>query len=138
VQQLKWKPGPLDGSLNSTVSPVFVSATRFTYKRWRHLMLVFWHGYQLRRGWSSLDGAVGVSIGADLSTRSTYTISVWRSEEHLLAWLRSPAHLRLMRQFRSRLDSSDAISWHADPFDLRESWTKALQTLKRPLVPLKT
>ena len=128
MRRLKWQPGPLDGS----AAPVFVSATRFTYRSWRHLLLVFWHGYQLRRGWPSLDGAVGVSIGADVSLRSTYTISVWRSEECMIAWLRSPAHLRLMKQFRSRLESSDAASWTVGTFDMREAWTKAMQMLKPP------
>jgi hypothetical protein len=128
MRRLKWKSGPLDGA----ETPAFVSATRFTYKHWWHLILVFWHGYHLRRQWPTLNGAVGVSIGADLSQRSTYTISVWQSEAHLFVWLRSPAHLKLMRDFRMRLESSDAISWNVEKFQLRAAWTHAMHTLTAP------
>lgn len=51
----------------------------------------------------------------------------------MVAWLRSPAHLRLMKGFRSRLESSDAASWTVEKFHLRDAWIKAMQTLKPPV-----
>ena len=70
--------------------PFFVSATRFTYRHTWHMPLVFWHGPRLRRAWPTIDGAVGLSIMADLRERTTYTLSLWRSVEDLRRWSARP------------------------------------------------
>src|SRR5690242_17706779 len=130
VQILKWKRGPLDGCEGT----VFVSATRFTYRRLWHMPLVLRHGLRLRREWPAVSGAVGLSSGADLLRGTTYTVSVWRSEADLQRWLRSPAHMALMRDFRGRMASSDAagwtMGWTADRLSLSQAWQEASRVLK--------
>lgn len=61
----------------------------------------------------NVEGAVGVYLGADLRERTTYTVSLWTSEAELRKWLTSPAHLRLMRKYRGRMESSSAIGFGA-------------------------
>jgi hypothetical protein len=122
MRRLRWQAGPTplpDG-------PLYVSATRFTYRSLGDMPGVFLHGLRLRRGWPTIDGAIGLSIGADLLARTTYTVSAWRSETDLARWVRSPAHARLMGAYRRRMLDSRVVGWHVDRFVLRDAWTKAL------------
>ena len=122
MRRIGWKAGPLA----DWPGPFYVSTTRFTYRAARTIPAVLWNGWQLRRAWEHNEGAVGLSMMAGFKERTTYTISVWRSKDDLERWLRSPAHLRLMRAFRSKLKSHAADAWTTDRFDLRAAWTEAL------------
>jgi hypothetical protein len=123
MMRLGWQPGPLA----DWVGPVYVSVTRFTYRRRRHLPLVYWHGLRLRSAWSGNDGAVGLSLTADWATRSTFTISAWRDKDDLMRWVRGDAHARLMRAFAPRLESIAVDGWMTDVFDLRAAWVEGLK-----------
>jgi heme-degrading monooxygenase HmoA len=94
--------------------------------------LVFWHGLKLRRSWSQIEGAVGLSIMSDLTTRTTYTITVWRDQADLNRWVRSAGHAPLMRAFRPRLQGSAVDSWQTDKFALRAAWSEALRKVGLP------
>jgi hypothetical protein len=119
--KLPWKKG----RLRAADGPLVVSATRFTYRRHVHMAGVFWNGWMLRAAWPSFEGGVGVSISADLARRSTYTVSVWRSEQDLRAFVAHPAHLSVMKRYRSRLESSSSATWTTDHFSLADAWTLA-------------
>ena len=127
MRRLPWVKGPA-----ATSGTVFVSATRFTYRRSWHMPFVFAHGMLLRSRWSMIDGAVGMLTGADLPARSTYTLSAWLSEAHLHRWLESPRHARLMRDYRHYLESSSAVTWLAAAFEPRAAWSEALSRLDDP------
>lgn len=122
MMRLRWKSGPLNG----WEGPFFVSATRFTYRHPWHLPLVFWHGLKLRRCWARVDGAIGLSIMADVRTRTTYTLSVWRGGDDLRRWVRSPDHARLMHGYRPRMKSSAAYSWQTTTLELRQLWREGM------------
>jgi hypothetical protein len=122
MQQLKFKPGCL---AVASGGPFFVSATRFTYKRFVHMPGVFLNGLSLRARWSGFAGSYGVSIRADLARRSTYTVSVWRSAEDLHAFVMDPGHVSLMTRYGRRLESSAKASWSTDRFSLSEMWELA-------------
>jgi hypothetical protein len=108
-----------------------VSATRFTYARHVDLLGVFWHGFRLRSRWEGFAGSVGVSITSDFAGRSTYTVSVWRSEADLKAFIVHPRHRVLMQRYRPLLESSQAVTWTAPDFSLSECWLIAKQRLAR-------
>jgi hypothetical protein len=126
MHQMKWKPGPLD----TLRGPVFVSATRFTYKHFWHLPPVFSHGLALRSNWPTIEGAVGMTIAGDLLSKTTFTLSVWRSEDDLRRWISSPQHLALMREFRSKLRGSAAVGWATEDFVLADAWTRAMTEVR--------
>jgi hypothetical protein len=109
--------------------PFHISVTRFTYRRVTTMPFVFWNGMQLRRGWGEVDGAVSLSLAAGLMERTTYTVSAWRREDDLRRWVRTPGHMRLMRDYRARLESSAADGWNADIVDLRAAWKEAFRRL---------
>jgi hypothetical protein len=123
--RLPWRTGSAPGSAR-----VFLSATRFTYRSLRSMPAVFAHGLQLRAQWPMVDGAIGMRIAASLRDRTTYTLTVWSSEQDLDRWLVSPYHARLMREFRDRLESSCAVSWTAETFHPREAWTEGMRRLR--------
>jgi hypothetical protein len=125
VTRLPWKKG----QLSATGQPVLVSATRFTYRSIWTMPGVFWHGLALRRAWPSFEGSIGVSISGDLQKRSTYTISAWRSEADLRKFISHPAHLTVMKNYRSRMESSSTATWTTEHFTLSEAWRRALTTL---------
>jgi hypothetical protein len=123
------KPNWRRGSIKPIGSSMLVVATRFTYKKLWHLPGVFRNGTKLLRSWPGVEGAMGVSAAADVLKRSTYTISVWRSEVDLRRWLGSKDHADLMRRYRSRLESSDMAKWHVDSFDLLTAWRESQRRL---------
>ena len=123
--RLKWRAGPL----GDWPGPYFVSTTRFTYRNLGTMPFVYWYGLKLRQSWPSLEGAVGLSIMSDIGTKTTYTVSVWRSEADLLRWVRSSDHAPLMRRFRPHLASSAADSWVTERFDLRSTWREAMSKI---------
>ncbi len=125
MTKLPWK----HGQLPQAHGPMVVSATRFTYKSLWDLPGVYWHGLRLRRVWPRFPGSIGVSLSADAGRRSTYTVSLWRSEEDLRKFISHPSHLALMRAYRPRMESVASATWIVESFDLGEAWRKARQLL---------
>jgi heme-degrading monooxygenase HmoA len=122
----KWQPGPSTGWQKL----VLVSATRFTFRRYWYLPLILWHGLRLRRAWGQIPGAIGVALAADLGRRTTYSISVWETEQDLQRWLRSPDHAALMRGYRQRVESATATRWLIERFERHGKWPDALRRLE--------
>src|SRR5687767_9489394 len=126
MTRLPWKRGPL----SMHAGPYFVSAARFTYASRTALARVFWEGLRLRSGWSWIPGAVGLSVMADVRTRSTWTISVWTSYADLQAWVRTEQHARLMKAYRARLTDSAYEGWEAASLDLAACWARAMECIR--------
>ncbi len=112
--KLSWKPG----SIPVQRGRVLVSATRFSFSRLQDMPRILYTGMGMGRRWHLLEGAVGVSLAADPLQRTTYTISVWKSEADLRGFLTSAEHLKLMRDYRSRVTGSAAATWYVDEFRL--------------------
>jgi hypothetical protein len=127
--RLRWKPGP---AATAVEGPVVVSATRFVYSRLVYLPVVSWHAWRLRRRWGSRPGSVGLLVGSKPLKRTTYSISVWRSDADLKAFLRAPDHLPLIRKFKVRLDASTSALWRTDSFRVADAWEEALRRLAEP------
>jgi hypothetical protein len=125
MMKLAWKPG----ALGEVPGPLLISATRFTYRSLWVMPAVFREGLLLRRHWTDFEGGLGVSLSGDLLKRTTYTVSAWRSEEDLRNFVRSAAHMRLMRRYRAQMESSAFTTWTTDRFSLREAWREAARRL---------
>jgi hypothetical protein len=121
-----WRPGPEEGGAGRFT----ISATEFTYRHWRDMPLVWFHGLRLRRGWGKLPGAVGLATGSQTFRPVSYTLSVWRSHEDLRRFLRSPAHVALVRDFKRRQAGSASVVWEADRFALDDAWSEGLRRLE--------
>jgi hypothetical protein len=120
----EWRPGPQA----AWTGQVFVSVTDFASSRVRDLPGIALAGYELRRGWSTLDGAVGMWLWAKPSERRTGSVSVWTSAAALSGFVRWAPHVRIMKKYRTR-GRIAAHSWHAAEFDRGSIWRAALERL---------
>jgi putative flavoprotein involved in K+ transport len=112
---------------------VLIAATETRFGHYRDLPGAAIAALRLRRGWRALEGAVALSLSAQPLKRTTRSISVWQSEEHLLQFLRSPAHVAIVRRYRGRLSIRSAI-WSSGSF----SRMHAREEAERRLCPTKT
>jgi hypothetical protein len=125
ILRYPWRRGPVAPN-----GRVVISATRFTYKRFRDLLPVSAHATRLWRGWPERSGAIGLFAGGQPWRRVTYSVSVWESEEDLRGFLRAPDHVPLMREYRPRLERSISTTWEADGVDPGEVWREAMRRLE--------
>jgi cation diffusion facilitator CzcD-associated flavoprotein CzcO len=126
---IPWKTGAAAAERGA----VLMAATETRVGRYRDLPGAAIAAMRLRRGWPTLDGAVALSLAAQPLTRTTRSISVWQSEEHLLQFLRSPAHLAIVRRYRGRLSIRSA-TWSSESFDPARAHDEA----ERQLYPTST
>lgn len=115
-----WKAGALpdlDGA-------VHVSMNDYWVHRWRSVPLVMRAGLGFRRRWPATEGSVGLWMAVFNGSRRQVSISIWRSPEDLLRFVRSPEHLRVMRDFR---DAGSLITtvWSAPSGDRQLIWRQA-------------
>ena len=127
-----WKSGggPLpDG-------PVHVSMNDYLIHRARDVPRVAINGMRFRRAWPKTDGALGLWFASTSDGRRQISVSVWRAPEDLRRFVRTPAHLRVMRDFRDAgLLYTNA--WTAPRLDRALIWRQAHDRLtgRVPEVP---
>ncbi|HEY9332738.1 MAG TPA: hypothetical protein VIS09_31595 [Streptomyces sp.] len=118
-----WKPGPAadaapGGSDGRADGAAVVSVTEFTPHCPLTAVGVAVQGIALRRIWQDLEGAVGLWLWVDpdpFRPRSG-SVSVWRTERDLRAFVARRDHLRIVRSYRDR-GSTRATSWRTDGFE---------------------
>lgn len=113
-----WVPGPdHDG-------PVLVGITDFTLDRITDLPGVYRAGRRLAAGWPELDGALGLRMWALPAARRCGSVSIWRDEAALRAFVGWAPHVAIMREWRDR-GTVVTTSWTADGLDLTAIWAQA-------------
>lgn len=115
----RWTGGPAgdDGTL-------FVSVTDFRVFRVRDLPRVWLEGLRLRRAWPRMPGAVGLWLWAKPLARRGGSVSIWRGEEDLRAFVRWPVHVEVVRRNRARGELA-STTWHSDEPARGEVWGHA-------------
>ncbi len=86
-------------------------------------------GLRFRRAWPETEGALGLWVANTTSGRRQISVSIWRSPEDLRRFVRSPAHLRVMREFR-RAGELHTNAWTAERFDRGLIWRQAEERLR--------
>jgi heme-degrading monooxygenase HmoA len=120
-----WQPGSVRADDDQ---PVFVSLTDFRIHRARHAPGAWRAGFGLRRSWPRLEGAIGLWLWAEPLRLRSGSVSVWRSEEDLMRFLRSPVHRAIVRAYRSRM-SGTSRGWTAERLDRTAIWERAVVEL---------
>ncbi|GAA2397006.1 hypothetical protein [Nonomuraea africana] len=115
MMRTRWIPGPE----RRGEDPVVVALTAFRLHRAVHLPRACRTGWGLSRLWPELDGAVGLWLWADPGARRIGSVSVWRSEAGLRAFVRLPAHVAIMRAYRDRGELV-SVTWTSTAQDLWE------------------
>jgi|SRR5215203_6045460 len=111
--------------------PVLVSLTSYTADRHVDLPGIYRAALGLRRAWPQMDGAVGLLLWSQPAARRAGSVSVWRSTEDLMGFVRWAPHLEVMRRYRER-GSLVSESWHSEGRDPSQLWREAKLRLARP------
>jgi hypothetical protein len=127
-----WKPGSVAGF----EGPVHVSMNDFLIHRLADIPRVAWEGMGLRRRWPETEGALGLWFAAFRAGRRQVSVSVWESPGDLKLFVRSPEHLRIMREYRGR-GALFTNAWTAERLDRELIWRQASDRLagRVPEVP---
>lgn len=82
------------------------------------------HGLRVRASWPETPGALGLWVAGSPTWRRQVSVSIWESAEDLRRFVRSPAHLRIMRDFRGA-GALHTTAWSAERFERFLIWSQA-------------
>jgi heme-degrading monooxygenase HmoA len=116
--RIPWKQGPGRGP------SAVVAMTCTNFERFRDMPGAALAALRLRRAFPSTQGAIGLSLALQPLARRSWSISAWETEEHLRRFLGSPAHVAIVRQYRSNVHVSSTIST-VERFQLKTAWRDA-------------
>lgn len=117
---LPWKQQSADLDADELVA----SVTRLRLARWRDVPRLLVTALRLRRTFPLGEGAVAVGLAAEPLGRTFWTLTLWRDDAALLAYMRSPEHAAAMRSFRTALADTASARWRTR---FRPTWSDARQ-----------
>lgn len=120
-----WK----SGSLEPGSGPVHVSMNDYLIHRLWDIPRVAREGMRLRSRWPETEGALGLWFASFGNGRRQVSVSIWRAPEDLRGFVRSPEHLRIMREYRTTGDLY-TNAWTAETFDRDLIWRQAVDRLE--------
>lgn len=126
-----WQHGSVDPDPDR---PVFVSLTDFRIHRPWHAPSAWRSGLRLRRSWPRLEGAIGLWLWAEPVKLRSGSVSIWRTQEDLMRFLRSPVHRAIVARYRTRM-SGTSSGWTAPRLDRGEIWSQAIHILTKQQTP---
>ena len=95
------------------------------FERFRDMPGAALAALRLRRAFPSTHGAIGLSLAVQPFARRSWSISAWKTEEHVRRFLGSPAHVAIVRRYRSNVRVSSTLST-VERFQLKHAWSTAL------------
>jgi hypothetical protein len=123
-----WKTSWIAGSYLAHDESLLVSVTDFEVDRFIDLPRVYLAGWALSRSWPELDGAVGTWLWTKPLRRRCGSVSVWRSEIDLRAFVAWAPHQAIVREFAGR-GTMTPSSWTVTGLARRQIWTEAARRL---------
>lgn len=123
--QLPWTP-----TESSPTEPVVVQVSRLELRRRRDVPGFLVVALQIRRDVLASPGCHGVSLIAEPGRRTFWTLSAWRGEDDIRAFMRSERHRSVMVRYRDKMAGSHFTTWFtAGPDELPPTWNDARQRL---------
>ena len=116
--RIRWKAGPGHGP------GAVIAATCTDFERFRDIPGAAVAALRLRRAFPSTPGAIGIGLALQPIARRSWSISAWETEESLRRFLGSPAHVAVVRRYRSKV-RVDSTSWTVDRFRVGDAWRRA-------------
>jgi hypothetical protein len=92
----KWTAGPETG----TTENVFVSVTLFRARSLLDMPSIIWSGQALQKRWIELPGAIGVWTWLDMPRKCSGSVSIWREEADMRAFVRWKPHVQIVKKHR--------------------------------------
>jgi hypothetical protein len=94
---------------------------------------------KLRKQVREMPGTLGVSLIAQPSRKTFWTLSAWIDQPSLDAFVGMPAHVAVMRRFHDRLEDSAFTTWKMSTTELpepRSNAKKLWSEVKQRLAPI--
>jgi heme-degrading monooxygenase HmoA len=83
----------------------------------------------VRKQLASAEGLVGYTLRARPLARDYWTLSVWKDEEAMRAFMRTPPHVGLMSALKPVMGPTKFVTWTLSVADGRPEWPGALTRL---------
>jgi hypothetical protein len=97
--------------------------------RFRDVPRVARAGYGLAAYWPQVEGALGLWVAAFRGGFRQVSISIWRSSDDLNRFAQSPAHLRIVREFKDA-GVLYTNAWTAERLDRDVIWREGVDRLE--------
>lgn len=110
-------------------SDYLVMASHLPLKRIAATVRFFRGVAAIRKQLAAADGLVGYTLRAKPLARNYWTLSVWRDEAALRAFMRTPPHVELMSSLRPFMGPTTFRTWKISAADGRPGLAGALQRL---------
>jgi len=89
----------------------------------------FFYTAQVMKQLSSAQGLVGYSLLARPLSKRFWTLSAWKNEEVLRAFVQHPPHVGIMAALASHMDKTKFVRWMIRGSELPPRWDDALSRL---------
>ena len=86
---------------------------------------------QIRKQLAHTDGLVGYTLRAKPLNRDYWTLSVWKDEATLRAFMRTSPHVQIMSSLKPLMNPTKFIFWSITASDGRPNFNDALQRLAK-------
>jgi hypothetical protein len=126
---IRWNAIWKDGSAAFDGGPVHVSMNDYLIHRVTDIPRVALEGLRLRHDWPGTEGALGLWVAVLRGGRRQVSVSVWRGRDDLRRFVRSPRHVRIMRQYRDA-GALYTNAWSAPSLDPASIWRQADDRLR--------
>jgi heme-degrading monooxygenase HmoA len=83
----------------------------------------------IRRQLSNSDGLIGYSLWAKPIAKRYWTLSVWRDETSLAAFMRASPHREIMARLRPDMEATTFVRWTVKGSDTPVAWEDAVRRL---------
>ena len=110
-------------------SEYLVMASHLPLKRMASTVRFFRAVSAIRKQLATADGLVGYTLRAKPLAREYWTLSVWRDETTLRAFMGKPPHVGVMTSLSPFMGPTKFIKWTVTAADGRPSLTDALERL---------
>jgi heme-degrading monooxygenase HmoA len=107
-----------------------VMASSLPLRRYGATIRFFRYVQAIRRQLAGADGLIGYSLWAKPLARRYCTLSIWRDEAALDAFIRSSPHVEIMTMLRPAMGPTKFVRWTVKGSAATVLWDDALQRLE--------
>ena len=126
---LPWTATPAARASGDAPDEVLVMASLLQLDSFRRTPGFLRAAMAIRRQVLGADGAVGVALNTALPRRTFFTLSAWRDEDTLKAFVRSEPHASTMRRYRPAMADARFVFWSTPAGKLPPTWAEAQDRL---------
>jgi hypothetical protein len=104
-----------------------VLGSRLELRKLRDVPAFLGAAMKLRKVVQAMPGALGVSLIAQPSRKTFWTLSAWADQTDIDAFVGTPSHVAVMQRFHDRLEGSSFTTWKVNVAQLPEPRSNAKQ-----------